>query len=110
MFNFTILGGTNVHGKFKPEKKNTYATIIGDHTIDLSEAELSPDMPVKITICKFIGNAKVIVPPNTRISVGGLTVIGNKKTSVDPGDDALVIDVRVSYNCILGNLRVASQD
>ena len=110
MFNLTIIGGTKVHGKFKPEEKNIYTTLIGDHKIDLREAELSRDTPIKITMCKFIGNAKVIVPPSTGIDVGGVVLIGNKKTSVDPRTEPSGAHVKVRYNCLLGNLEVTSKD
>ena len=110
MFNFSIIGGTNVHGKFKPEQKNTYTTLIGDHKIDLREAELSKDTPIKITMCKFIGNAKVIVPPSTRIDIGGVVLLGDKKTSVDPGNEQSGAHVKVRYNCIIGDLKVTSED
>jgi predicted membrane protein len=110
MFNFSIIGGTNVHGKFKPEQKNTYTTLIGDHKIDLREAELPKDTPIKITMCKLIGNAKVIVPPSTRIDVGGVVLIGNKKTSVDPVVEQSGAYVKVSHNCLIGNLEVTSKD
>ncbi len=109
MFNFTIIGGTKVHGKLKPEGKNIYTTLLGDHKIDLSEAELSMDTPIKITMCKFIGNAKVIVPPSTRIDVGGVVLIGNRKTSVDPGTEPSGAHVKVSHNCLIGNLEVTSR-
>jgi predicted membrane protein len=110
MFNFSIIGGMKVHGKFKPEQKNIYTTIIGDHKIDLREAELSRDTPIKITMCKFIGNAKVIVPPNTAIDVGGVVLIGDKKTSVDSGTEPSGAHVKVRYNCLIGNLKVTSED
>ena len=110
MFNFSILGGTQVHGKFKPEQKNIYTTLIGNHTIDLREAELSRDMPIKITMCKFVGNAKVIVPPNTLIDVGGVLLIGNRKTSVGAGTEPSGAHVKVRYNCLIGNLKVTSED
>ena len=110
MFKFSVLGGTNVQGKFKPEQKNTYTTILGDHKIDLSEADLSGDMPIRITVCVFVGNAKVIVRPGTQIDVGGVVLIGNKKTSVDPETELTGVPVRVRFNCILGNLTVTSQD
>ena len=110
MFSFSIFGRTDVQGKFKPEQKNTYTTLIGDHKIDLSEAELPNDTPIRITMCKLIGNAKVIVPPGTRIDVGGVVLIGNKKTSVDPGVEQSGAYVKVSHNCLIGNLQVTSKD
>ena len=110
MFNFTVIGGTKVHGRFKPEDKHIYTTLIGDHKIDLREAELSKDTPIKITMCKLIGNAKVIVPPGTPIDVGGVVLIGNRKTSVDPGTESSGAHVKVSYNCLIGNLEVTSKD
>ena len=60
MFNFSIIGGTKVQGKFKLEQKNIYTTLIGDHKIDLREADLSVGTPIKITMCKLIGNAKAV--------------------------------------------------
>ena len=110
MFNFSILGGTKVHGRFKPEQKNTYTTLIGDHKIDLREAELLKETPIKITMCKFIGSAKVIVPPSTQIDVGGVVLIGNKKTSVDPVAEPSGAHVKVRHNCLIGDLEVTSKD
>ena len=109
MFNFSIIGRTNVHGKFKLEQKNTYAMLIGDHKIDLREAELPKDTSVKITMCKFIGNANVVVPPGTRVDVGGVVLIGNNKTSVDSGDEPSGANVKVRHNCLIGNLEVTSK-
>ena len=110
MFSFSIIGRTDVHGKFKPERKNIYTTLIGDHKIDLREAELSMDTPIKITMCKLIGDGKVIVPPNTRIDIGGVVLLGDKKTSVDPRNEQLGAHVKVRYNCIIGDLKVTSED
>ena len=110
MFNFSIIGGTKVQGKFKPEQKNIYTTLIGDHKIDLREADLSGDAPIKITMCKLIGNAKVIVPPSTQIDIGGVVLIGNKKTSVDPETKPSGTPMKVRFNCLIGNLEVTSKD
>ncbi|MFC2035178.1 hypothetical protein ACFLUJ_03535 [Chloroflexota bacterium] len=110
MFSFSIVGRTNIEGKFKPEQKSTYTMLIGDHKINLREAELSTDTPIKITICKFIGNAKVIVPLNTRIDIGGVVLVGNKRTSVDSVAESSGAHVKVRYNCLVGNLEVTSKD
>jgi predicted membrane protein len=110
MFSFSIWSDTRVHGKFKPERKNIYTTLIGDHKIDLREAELSMDKPIRITVCKLIGDGKVIVPPSTRIDVGGVILLGDMKTSVDPGNEQSGAYVRVRYNCIIGDLKVTSED
>ena len=110
MFKFSIIGGTKVQGKFEPEQKNIYTTVVGDHRIDLREAELSRDVPIKITMCTFIGSAKVIAPPGTRIDVGGVVLIGNKKTSVDPGTEPSGAHVKVRFNCLAGDLEVTSKD
>jgi len=67
MFNFTFLGGTSIKGHYKPNHKNTYATLVGGHDIDLRQADLPTDGPVKITICTLFGGAKVIVLPGTTV-------------------------------------------
>ena len=110
MFKFSIIGGTKVQGRFKPEPKNVYTTLLGDHKIDLKQAEFPSDTTIKIIICNILGNAKVIVAPGTRIDVGGVVLIGNKKTSVDPGTETSGAHLEVRFNCLLGNLEVTSKD
>ena len=61
-------------------------------------------------MCKLIGNSKVIVPPGTRIDVGGVVLVGNKKNSVDPGTETSGAHLKVRHNCLLGNLEVTSKD
>ena len=109
MFHFSIIGGTKVKGKYKPERKNTYATLIGDHELDLHQAELPVDSPIKITICTLVGGAKVIVRPGTAVDVGGITLIGRKKTNVEPGTEPTQSHLRIRFNCLAGNLSVTSK-
>jgi len=110
MFNFSIIGGTKVQGKFKLEHKNIYTTLIGDHMIDLREADLSGNTSTKITMCKLIGNAKVIVPPGTSVDTGGIVLIGNKKDSIESGPESSGTHIEVSFNSLLENLEVTSKD
>ena len=110
MFKFSIIGGTKLQGKFKPDQKNTYTTLVGDHKIDLREADLSSDKPVKFTMCALVCNARVIVQPSTRIDVGGVVLIGNKKTSVESGTEPSGAPVKVRSNSLIGNLEVTSKD
>jgi predicted membrane protein len=109
MFSFSVIGRTRIHGRFKLEEKNTYTTLIGDHRIDLREADLSGDTPIKITMCKLIGSATVIVPPGTGIDVGGVVIIGNRKTSVDPGTEPSGAHLKVRHNCLIGDVVVTSK-
>ncbi|MFC1944724.1 LiaF domain-containing protein [Chloroflexota bacterium] len=108
MFHFSILGNTKVKGKYKPDQKNMYATLLGNHELDLRQAELLSDTPIKITICALIGRAKVIVPSNISVDVGGMVVIGDRKTNVDDGTESPRAHLRISFNCIVGRLEVTS--
>ena len=109
MFNFTFLGGTSIKGHYKPNHKNTYATLVGGHDIDLRQADLPTDGPVKITICTLFGGAKVIVLPGTTVIVGGITVLGGKKVTVEPGDGPSGAHVKIKFNCLAGGLEVSSK-
>ena len=82
MFRFSIIGGAKVRGQYKLERKNTYTTLVGNHKLDLRQAELPADSPIKITICTLIGNAKVIVRPDTAVNIGGIALVGRKQTDV----------------------------
>ena len=109
MFNLSIIGGSKVKGKYKPKRKNTFATLIGDHKLDLRKAELPADTPIKITLCTLVGNAKVIVRPDTAVDIGGIALIGRKKTDVKPETEPAQSHLRISFNCLIGNLEVTSK-
>ena len=109
MFNFSIFGGTNVKGYYKPEPKNTYAMVAGGVEIDLRQAEL-PDIPVKFTICTLFGGAKVIVPPGTSVDIGGIVLLGGKKSSLDSGTEPSKAHVKIRFNCLAGGLEVKSEN
>lgn len=109
-FKFYNFGGNEVQGRFEPAQKNVYTTLIGDNLIDLRKAELPRDAAIRITICSLVGDAKVIVPPNTRVDVGGVMLLGDKKISVDNGTEPSGAHVEIRYNCIFGDLEVTSKD
>ena len=109
MFSFSIFGGTNVKGQYKPERKNTYVTLVGSQELDFRQAELPVDSPIKITICTLFGGAKVIVPPGTAVNVGGIMLLGGKKTYVDPGPEPAQSHLRIRFNCLAGGLEVTSK-
>ena len=108
MFNFSVFGGTNVKGRYKPDAHNTYAMLAGGVEIDLRQAEL-PDTPIKLTIYALFGGAKVIVPPGTSVDVGGVVILGGKKTNVDPGTEPSRAHVKIWFNCLAGGLEVTSR-
>ena len=108
MFNFSVFGGTNVKGRYKPEQTNTFAMLAGGLEIDLRQAEL-PDTPIKFSIYALFGGAKVIVSPGTSVDVGGIVILGGKKTDVDPGTEPSKAHVKIRFNCLAGGLEVTSR-
>ena len=109
MFSFSIFGGTEVKGQYKLERKNTFATIAGGQELDLRQADLSGDGPIKITICTLFGGAKVIVPAGTPVDVGGIVLLGGKKTDVEPAAEPTQSHLKIRFNCLAGGLEVTSK-
>jgi predicted membrane protein len=108
VFNFSIFGGTEVKGQYKPEPRNIYTMLAGGMEIDLSQVEM-PDAPVTFIICTFFGGAKVIVPPGTEVDIGGIVLLGGKKSSVDQVAVPSKGHVKIRFNCLAGGLEVTSK-
>ena len=108
MFNFSIFGGTDVKGKYRPEPNNTYVMLAGGVEIDLSEADLA-DSSVKFSIYTLFGGAKVIVPPGTPVDVGGIVILGGKQSRVEPGNESSPAHIKIRFNCLAGGLEVTSK-
>ena len=54
---------------------NAFITLFGNHKLDLSGLHLPPT--VKIWIIKICGNAKLIVPSGTTVSVNSILLCGD---------------------------------
>jgi hypothetical protein len=80
-FSLTLCGDIRVRGPIA--SRNTFITLFGNHQLDISGYELLPQQTVKICTIKICGDVRLIVPPNTTVSVNSIMLCGDR--DVDTG-------------------------
>jgi hypothetical protein len=77
-FSLTICGDIRIRGPIA--SRNTFITLLGNHRLDLSGFELP--QTTKIRILKICGDASLIVPPNTTVSVNSIMFCGDRDVDI----------------------------
>lgn len=102
---FVLAGDLEVRGAVSVSDGLKATNIIGDTTIDLSEAELGDD--VVITINSVIGDTTVILPDGVRATLEASTVLGDRKVRLsDPRPGTPI--VRVTGFSVIGDVNLYS--
>ena len=79
MKSIAILGGTKLgEGPWRPGKKVWSIAIFGGSDIDFRQAELEEDVTKVVAISVF-GGTKIIVAPDTPVTLSGFSLFGGRK-------------------------------
>ena len=81
----------------------TVVALLGDAKIDATGA-----MPkgARMTFLGLAGDAIVVVPPGSRVTGGGLSVFGDRKVEVTPGDGP---EIRIDGYSLFGDFKISDQ-
>jgi hypothetical protein len=81
----------------------TIVALLGDAKIDATGA-----MPqgARMTFLGLAGDAIVVVPPGSRVTGGGLSVFGDRKVEVTPGDGP---EIRIDGYSLFGDVKISDQ-
>lgn len=102
-----IMGGVERKGHWVPARHTMVFTFMGGADLDLREAAL-PREGAEIACFAMWGGTTVIVPPDVRVDLGGLAIMGgfsqNRGYFPDPGPDAPT--VRITGFALMGGVEV----
>jgi hypothetical protein len=102
-----VMGGVERKGHWVPAKKTIIFTFMGGAEIDLREASFPPG-EVEIAIFAMWGGAEIIVPPDVRVDMGGVAIMGgftqDRGNSKDPGPGAP--SVHITGFALMGGVEV----
>lgn len=102
---FVLIGDLSVGGGVAVDSEIRATNLIGDTTIDLSDAVLGPEVDVRVS--SIIGDITVIVPDGVRASLETTTIIGERTTILSdarPGAPT----IRVTGFCAIGEVKLYS--
>jgi hypothetical protein len=80
----------------------TIIALLGDARIDATRS--APG--ARMTFLGLAGDAIVVVPPGSRVTGGGLSVFGDRKIEVTPGDGP---EIRIDGYSLFGDVKVSDQ-
>jgi hypothetical protein len=102
-----VMGGVERKGHWVPARKTLVFTFMGGAEIDLREASFPPG-DVEIAIFAVWGGAEIIVPPEVRVDMGGVAIMGgftqDRGNAQDPGPGAPCI--RITGFALMGGVEV----
>jgi hypothetical protein len=102
-----VMGGVERKGHWTPARKTLVVTFMGGAEIDLREASFPPG-EIEIAILAVWGGVEIIAPPEIRIDMGGLAIMGaftqDRGYVQDPGPGAPT--VRVTGLALMGGVDV----
>jgi hypothetical protein len=99
--NIAILGGFEKRPFAPGWSKETVVAVLGGGELDLRSSP--PADGATLRIFAFLGGVEVVLPPGTRVSLGGLSVLGGRSVKVEPGDGP---KLRIGATAILGGIEV----
>jgi hypothetical protein len=81
----------------------TIIALAGDARIDATNCA---GAGATLTFVGLAGDAVVLVPPGSRVTGGGLSVFGDRKIEVTPGDGP---EIRIDGYSLFGDVKVSDQ-
>ncbi|HEY0672415.1 MAG TPA: DUF1707 domain-containing protein [Longimicrobiales bacterium] len=101
-----IMGGVEKRGLWQPAQKTYCYALMGGVNLDYREALLPPG-ETELTIIAMMGGAEIIVPPDMRVDVDGIAIMGGfdhgpEMTSTDPSAPVL----KINGFCLMGGVEV----
>lgn len=70
-----VMGGSDRHGRWRVADRLNVVAVMGGHTVDLREAELT-SQETTIVVVSVMGGSDILVPESVDVSVGGLSIMG----------------------------------
>ena len=83
--------------------KETIVSLLGDVRVDASAPATAG---AKVTFVALAGDAVIRVPPGTKVTGGGCSLIGDRKLDVSPGDGP---EIQVAVYSLFGDLQVSDK-
>lgn len=82
----------------RPEWTNeVVVTLFSSGTLDLTKRPPAPD--ARLTIVVLFGSANVVVPPDCRLTVGGISLVGARSVRAEPATGP---DLRINLFAAFG--------
>jgi hypothetical protein len=81
----------------------TIVALLGDARID---ATGTTGTGARMTFLGLAGDAIIVVPPGSRVTGGGLSIFGDRKVEVTPGDGP---EIRIDGYSLFGDVKVSDQ-
>jgi hypothetical protein len=81
----------------------TVVALLGDAKIDATGAM---GQGARMTFLGLAGDAIVVVPPGSRVTGGGLSVFGDRKVEVTPGDGP---EIRIDGYSLFGDVKISDR-
>jgi hypothetical protein len=104
----SIFGDITRTGSWPPRHTTSPFALFGDIDLDLRHASIPVGGLVINAIAPF-GNIEVLVPDSALVDVGGFTLFGSKKVTVDGYDEVEpAAQIRVRGFTLFGSLKVRS--
>jgi predicted membrane protein len=77
---FALLSTRHLSGDFFTGENHSLFSILGSHEIDFAEGEL-PNGRTEITIVSLLGDTKIRVPPNVKVKINAVPILGEAKVA-----------------------------
>ncbi|GIH69540.1 DUF1707 SHOCT-like domain-containing protein [Sphaerimonospora thailandensis] len=101
-----VMSSEKRKGKWRIDQEIGAASVMGDVTIDLREAEVrTPEVDIAVTC--VMGTVKIIVPDGVDVELSGFAIMGEKKVqAVEPPTGRNAPVVRVNAWVVMGEVKV----
>jgi predicted membrane protein len=100
-----IVGDVN-EGGLAPEWTNERVIVgVGDVNLDLGKRPPGPD--ATLSIFRLVGDVKVTVPRGARVTVGGFTLLGDRRVEAG-GESGPLVQLKVSG--LIGDVEVRESE
>mmetsp|Transcript_7318 Transcript_7318/g.21612 ORF Transcript_7318/g.21612 Transcript_7318/m.21612 type:complete len:112 (-) Transcript_7318:217-552(-) len=97
--------GTRLHSGL-----NTFITVIGNHTFDLTESLLPAGATLTFFVLKVCGDMQVVLPPNATVEYHSLSLCGDRDVDMEgaPSDplSSAAPHIKIWFIAPFGNFRV----
>lgn len=70
-----VMGGSEKKGRWRVDKRLNAVAVMGGHTIDLRDAELSSEETTIVTV-NVMGGTDIFVPDTVDVDIGGFSIMG----------------------------------
>lgn len=105
-----VLGRCRRGGRWQPAARSSVLAVLGDCHLDMRNALVEPDQPVKFQVTVFLGAVTFIVPPGVEIRPSGMSILASSQVAVPTADETSFPLIEVEWTCILGRVRIIAAE